>query len=122
MQKTTESTENTEKNQIFYANSEFYVVGLLCARNTGTYVIIPSTLAPGSAAVFDLITPVPGKFLLVDHALWRVTKGAAGLMHVMAATKPTGCDTPLIGGGVACTDPGSWPLNLFSPITLGTGH
>ena len=37
---------------------------------------------PGSAAVFELITPVPGKYLIVDHALFRVPKGAAGFMHV----------------------------------------
>ncbi len=80
-------------------------------------------VAPGSAAVFDLTTPVPGQYLIVDHALWRVTKGAAGFMHVEATTAPTGC-TPngLIGGGVTCTNTGSWPLNIFSPITLGTGH
>lgn len=80
-------------------------------------------VAPGSAAVFDLITPVPGRFLLVDHALWRVTKGAAGFMHVKATTAPTGCNiNGLIGGGVICSNSGSWPLDIFSPITLGTGH
>lgn len=78
-------------------------------------------VAPGSAAVFDLITPVPGRYLIVDHALWRVTKGAAGHMHVKAKIAPTGC-TDLIGGGLICSNPGSWPFNIFSPITLGTGH
>jgi len=37
---------------------------------------------PGSATVFELSTPVPGEFLIVDHALFRVPKGAGGLMHV----------------------------------------
>ncbi len=78
-------------------------------------------VAPGSAAVFDLITPVPGRYLIVDHALWRVTKGSAGHMHVKAKIAPTGC-TDLIGGGLICSNPGSWPFNIFSPITLGTGH
>jgi nitrite reductase (NO-forming) len=50
---------------------------------------------PGSAAVFELITPVPGKYLIVDHALFRVPKGAAGFMHV---------------------DPvGAWPDDIFYP-------
>ena len=79
-------------------------------------------VAPGSAAVFDLITPVPGRYLIVDHALWRVTKGAAGFMHVEPKIAPTGCTVDLIGGGVICSNPGSWPLNIYSPITLGTGH
>jgi nitrite reductase (NO-forming) len=37
---------------------------------------------PGSAAVFELITPVPGEYLIVDHAIFRVPQGAGGLMHV----------------------------------------
>jgi nitrite reductase (NO-forming) len=37
---------------------------------------------PGSAAVFELSTPVPGRFLIVDHALFRIPKGALGFMHV----------------------------------------
>jgi nitrite reductase (NO-forming) len=50
---------------------------------------------PGSAAVFELSTPVPGKYLIVDHALFRVPKGAAGFMHV---------------------DPvGAWPDHIFYP-------
>lgn len=80
-------------------------------------------VAPGSAAVFDLITPVPGRYLIVDHALYRVTKGAAGFLHVEPKVAPTGCTTDdLIGGGVICSNFGSWPLDIFSPITLGTGH
>jgi nitrite reductase (NO-forming) len=50
---------------------------------------------PGSAAVFELTMPVPGKYLLVDHALWRVPKGAGGFLHV---------------------DPvGQWPTDIYSP-------
>ena len=48
-----------------------------CDRNEET-VYVP----PGSAAVFELDTPVPGQYLLVDHALWRVAKGAGGFMWV----------------------------------------
>jgi nitrite reductase (NO-forming) len=50
---------------------------------------------PGSAAVFDLQTPVPGEYLIVDHALFRVPQGALGILHV---------------------DPvGPFPLDIYSP-------
>ena len=77
---------------------------------------------PGSAAVFELTTPVPGKFLIVDHALFRVAKGAAGFLHVDAKVPPTGCSLLRVGGGSTCTNPGSWPFKIFYPIILGTGH
>jgi nitrite reductase (NO-forming) len=73
-------------------------------------------VAPGSAAVFELAAPVPGRFLLVDHALWRVPKGAAGFMHVEGRPSPT-CDS---SGNVL--DPGSWPFDIFSPATCTSGH
>jgi nitrite reductase (NO-forming) len=62
-------------------------------------------VAPGSAAVFELVTPVPGKYLLVDHALFRVPKGAAGLLHVRQTRH-------------------AWPHRLYSPEApaTGTGH
>jgi nitrite reductase (NO-forming) len=62
---------------------------------------------PGSAAVFELTAPVPGQFLLVDHALWRVPKGAAGLMHVE-------CHVPVMPGDPCPT----WPLVIYSPEAL----
>ena len=52
-------------------------------------------VAPGSAAVFELSTPVPGQFLIVDHALFRVPKGAGGFMHV--------------------DQTGDWPDDLYFP-------
>ncbi len=60
------------------------------ARNEET-VYVP----PGSAAVFELSTPVPGKYLIVDHALFRVPKGAAGYLHVDQI--------------------GDWPDHIYSP-------
>lgn len=41
-------------------------------------VLVP----PGSAAVFELSAPVPGGYTLVDHALFRAKRGAAGRYHV----------------------------------------
>ena len=66
---------------------------------------------PGSAAVFELSAPVPGKYLLVDHALWRAPKGAAGYMTVE-------CAVPLATDGSCPT----WPLDIYSPEGFGTGH
>lgn len=80
-------------------------------RNEET-VVVP----PGSAAVFELTTPVPGTYVLVDHALYRVPKGAAGILSVMGAPDPT-CDA---AGNV--TSAGSWPLGIYSPATCGSGH
>jgi nitrite reductase (NO-forming) len=68
--------------------SNFHIIGTIWdkvykghhkdfVRNEET-VYVP----PGSAAVFELSTPVPGQYLIVDHALWRVPKGAGGFMWV----------------------------------------
>jgi len=35
---------------------------------------------PGSVAAFEFKLDVPGQYLLVDHALYRVNKGAAGVL------------------------------------------
>jgi nitrite reductase (NO-forming) len=35
---------------------------------------------PGSVATFELVLDLPGTYLLVDHALYRVGKGAAGFL------------------------------------------
>jgi nitrite reductase (NO-forming) len=68
--------------------SNFHIIGTIWdkvytghhkdfVRNEET-VYVP----PGSAAVFELSTPVPGQYLIVDHALWRVPQGAGGFMWV----------------------------------------
>ena len=40
------------------------------------------TVPPGGAAVTDLKVEVPGRFILVDHALSRLEKGLKGLLEV----------------------------------------
>jgi nitrite reductase (NO-forming) len=65
-------------------------------------------VAPGSAAVFELTALVPGKYLLVDHALFRVPKGATGFLWV----------DPQCHDVNTC----AWPKDIFSPPTTGTGH
>ena len=47
-------------------------------------VMIP----PGSAAALDLTEPVPGNYTFVDHALFRIEKGAAGVLNVTGAARP----------------------------------
>ncbi len=37
---------------------------------------------PGSAAVFEFKALATGNWPIVDHALWRVPKGAGGILHV----------------------------------------
>jgi nitrite reductase (NO-forming) len=39
-------------------------------------------IAPGDGAVFEFVTLVPGDYNMVDHALWRASKGAMGFLHV----------------------------------------
>lgn len=41
-------------------------------------IIVP----PGSGAIFELTLDEPGNYLLVDHAVFRINKGAAGLLVV----------------------------------------
>jgi nitrite reductase (NO-forming) len=40
------------------------------------------SVPPGGATVVDMKLPVPGKFMLVDHALSRVERGLAGMIAV----------------------------------------
>jgi nitrite reductase (NO-forming) len=97
--------------------SNWHIIGTIFdkvyAGSRKTFVENEETLhvPPGSAAVFELSAPVPGQYLLVDHALWRVPKGAAGFMHVNLRH---GCMEP--------TDPGCWPLEIYYPPAEGSGH
>jgi nitrite reductase (NO-forming) len=43
---------------------------------------------PGSMAAFEFKLDEPGQYLLVDHALYRVNKGAAGVLTVKGAHNP----------------------------------
>jgi nitrite reductase (NO-forming) len=83
--------------RIFFVNagpnktSSFHIVGEIFdkvysgspdqfSRNEET-VAVP----PGSATVIELEAAVPGMYELVDHALFRVPKGAVGQLHVQPA-------------------------------------
>ena len=43
---------------------------------------------PGSVSTFELTLNEPGKYTLVDHALFRVMKGAAGVLNVTGDWDP----------------------------------
>lgn len=54
------------------------------ARNVQT-TLIPA----GGAAIVELKTAVPGRFLLVDHSIVRaMQKGALGVLEVAGAEQP----------------------------------
>ena len=46
-------------------------------------------MPPGSVSTFELTLNEPGSYTLVDHALYRVLKGAAGSLQVTGAWDPT---------------------------------
>lgn len=70
--------------------SNFHVIGEIFDRvyREGSLTSAPetdvqTTLVPaGGAAVVDFTALVPGNYMLVDHALARVDRGAWGVLHV----------------------------------------
>jgi nitrite reductase (NO-forming) len=53
-------------------------------------VLVP----PGGATVVDLTFEVPGNYIMVDHALSRAERGAAGIIQVTGAASPEIFDVP----------------------------
>ncbi len=76
--------------------SSFHLIGEVFDRvyNQGSLTTAPLTdvqttsVAPGGATVVDVKLDVPGKFMLVDHALTRVERGLAGVLEVEGADNP----------------------------------
>lgn len=68
--------------------SNFHIIGEIFDRvYTGspeTFIMNEETwyVPPGSVSVFEFSPDVPGTYLLVDHALYRVGKGAVGYLIV----------------------------------------
>ena len=71
--------------------SNFHIIGEIFDKvysgSPDTFITNEETwyVPPGSVAVFEFSLDVPGNYLLVDHALYRVGKGAAGLLKVSGA-------------------------------------
>lgn len=78
------------------ATSSFHVIGEIFdeAYNLGAMTSEPLTnvqtltVPPGGAAAVELKLEVPGKFLLVDHALSRAEKGLIGILNVEGPDNP----------------------------------
>jgi nitrite reductase (NO-forming) len=46
------------------------------------------TVPPGGATVVEFKLEVPGKYMLVDHALTRVERGLVGILEVQGPDNP----------------------------------
>jgi nitrite reductase (NO-forming) len=76
--------------------SSFHVIGEIFDRvyNLGSLTNKPLsdvqtvTVPPGGAAVVEFKLEVPGKFMLVDHALTRVERGLVGILDVTGPDNP----------------------------------
>jgi nitrite reductase (NO-forming) len=87
--------------------SSFHVIGEIFDRvyPEGSFTSAPetdvqTTLVPaGGATVVEFTVQVPGDYVLVDHSLGRLEKGAAGILHVDGPADPT----------------------IFNPVTVGAG-
>lgn len=86
--------------------SNFHIIGEIFDKvysgSPDTFVKNEETwyVPPGSVSTFELKLNEPGQYLLVDHALWRVAKGAAGFL--MAE--------------------GDWNNDIYSPEVKGASH
>ena len=76
--------------------SAFHVIGGIFdnAYATGSFTTAPTqdvqtiSVPPGGAAMVELKMPVPGDFVLVDHALVREERGLGGVIHVEGPEQP----------------------------------
>jgi nitrite reductase (NO-forming) len=76
--------------------SSFHVIGEIFDRvySQGSLTTAPlkdvqtTTVPPGGAVVVDFKLEVPGKYMLVDHALTRVERGLAGVLEVTGPDNP----------------------------------
>ena len=91
-----------DKVRIFFGvggpnfTSSFHVIGTIFDKVYvgGSLTSPPETgvqttsVPPGGAAIVDIALPVPGKFVLVDHALARMERGLAGYLIVDGPPNP----------------------------------
>jgi hypothetical protein len=92
-----------ETVRIFFGNagpnavSSFHVIGEIFDKvhpegASETLSNVQSTLVPaGGATMVEFKTEVPGTYILVDHSLGRLQKGAAGFLDVEGARRIRGC-------------------------------
>lgn len=91
-----------ESVRIFFGNagpnltSSFHVIGSNFRKlyRDGDVVSAPgqfvqtTSVPPGAATVVDLKMLVPGTYTLVDHAIFRLDKGAVGYLNVAGKPRP----------------------------------
>jgi nitrite reductase (NO-forming) len=78
------------------ATSSFHVIGEVFDRvySMGDLTSPPlrnvqtTTVAPGGATMVEFKVDVPGRYVLVDHALSRMEKGLAGFLYVTGKDNP----------------------------------
>jgi len=81
--------------------SSFHVIGEILDRayHEGSLTSAPATdvqtvtVAPGGATVAELSFEVPGRYIIVDHALSRMERGLAAAIEVMGEPNPEVFDT-----------------------------
>jgi nitrite reductase (NO-forming) len=103
-----------EKVRIYFGNggvnlvSSFHVIGEIfeqvyaeASLTSAPLTNVQTTIAPaGGAPVVDFTLRPPGKYVLVDHALARVNRGAWGVLHVSGPADPaefSGVIQPMLG-------------------------
>jgi nitrite reductase (NO-forming) len=75
--------------------SSFHIIGTIFdtvyregSLSEPTHNVQTTVVPAGSASVIELRTPVPGNFTLVDHAIFRIQKGALGTLSVAGPDAP----------------------------------
>ena len=89
-----------EKIRVFFGvggpnvAANFHIIGEIFDKvytgSPDTFILNEETwvVPPGSTSIFELSLQEPGQYLLVDHALFRVAKGAAGYLIVDGPQDP----------------------------------
>ncbi len=91
-----------ETVRIYFGNAgpnkpaAFHIIGVIFDKvfrdgdlfDPPAHFLQTTLVPPGSAAIVELQPEVPGDYTLVDHAIFRVEKGAAGLLHVEGPGRP----------------------------------
>jgi nitrite reductase (NO-forming) len=91
------------------ATSSFHVIGEIFDRvynqaAMGSPIstnVQTTTVAPGGAAMVEFKLEVPGRYILVDHALSRLERGLAGFLIVEGEENPAvfhGAGAPSMAG------------------------
>lgn len=91
-----------EHVRIYFGNggpnltSSFHLIGAIFEKvwRDGDLVSPPGrfiqtvSVPPGGSTVVDVMPVVPGTYTLVDHAIFRLDKGAVGYLNVTGAARP----------------------------------